>query len=84
VGSRRDYTWILRLARFRVVAMNSETEGGRLMIRVERRGVRRYACSSCGRRTGRVWSVRDSAEPIEFAEAKGRVTRRLRQQIGVD
>jgi hypothetical protein len=35
VGSGRDCTWILGLLGFRVVAMNSETEGGRLMIRVK-------------------------------------------------
>jgi transposase len=36
-----------------------EGESGQLMIRIERRGVRRYACSGCGRRTGRVRSSRD-------------------------
>jgi transposase len=82
-------------------------------IRIERRGVRRYACNACGRRSGRVRSSRDRTwddlpwatrhvtltysqrrvvcrhrgirtERIEFADAKARVTRRLRQQIGVD
>jgi transposase len=90
-----------------------EAANGRLRMRIERRGVRRYACSGCGRRTGRVRSCRDRTwddlpwaahpvtlvypqrrivcrqcgirtERIEFAEAKARVTRRLRQQIGVD
>ena len=93
--------------------MMSEAEGGRLLIRIERRGMRRYTCSGCGRRTGRVRSTRDRTwddlpwathhvtlvyvqrrivcrqcgirtERIEFADAKARVTRRLRQQIGVD
>src|SRR5260221_14103980 len=36
-----------------------EAESGRLRIRIERRGVRRYTCSGCGRRTGRVRSSRD-------------------------
>ncbi len=112
VGSRRDCTWILGLSGFRVVTMD-EHESGRLVIQIERRGVRRYTCSGCGRRTGRVRSRRERTwddlpwaahqvtlvygqrrivcrqcgvrtERIEFADAKARVTRRLRQQIGVD
>src|SRR2546425_4422866 len=90
-----------------------EEAESRLRIRIERRGVRRYVCSGCGRRTGRVRSIRDRTwddlpwaahhvtliysqrrivcrhcgirtERIEFADPKARVTRRLRQQIGVD
>jgi transposase len=90
-----------------------EGADGRLLIRIDRRGVRRSVCSGCGRRTGRVRSRRDRtwddlpwgphpatlvysqrrvicracgirAERIEFADAKARVTRRLRQQIGLD
>jgi transposase len=90
-----------------------EGESGRLVIRIERCGVRRYACSRCGRRTARVRSSRDRAwddlpwgahhvtlvyrqrrvtcrhcgirtERVEFADPKARVTRRLRQQIGID
>jgi transposase len=90
-----------------------EAESGRLVIRIERRGVRRYSCSGCGRRTGRVRSTRERTwddlpwaahhvtlvyaqrrlicrscgirtERIEFADPKARVSRRLRQQIGVD
>jgi transposase len=57
VGSRRDCTWILGLSGFRVVTLD-EAENDRLTIRIERRGVRRYACS-CGRRTGRVRSSRE-------------------------
>jgi hypothetical protein len=52
VGSRRDCRWILGLSGFRVVAMD-ERASGQLVIRIERRGVRRYTCSGCGRRTGR-------------------------------
>jgi transposase len=92
--------------------MTAEADG-RLTIRVERRGIRRYTCSGCGRRTSRVRSRRDRTwddlpwaahsvtlvysqrlivcrhcgirtERAEFADAKARVTRRLRQQIGVD
>jgi transposase len=90
-----------------------EAESGRLTIRIERRGVRRYTCRGCGRCTGRIRSSRDRTwddlpwaahhvtlvypqrrlvcrscgirtERIEFADPKARVTRRLRQQIGVD
>ena len=115
MGSRRDCTWILGLAGFRVVTTESdgETVDSRLTIRIERRGVRRYRCRGCGRRTSRVRSARDRTwddvpwashpvtlvyvqrrvdcrqccirtEAIEFADPKARVTRRLRQQIGVD
>ena len=58
MGSRRDCTWILDLPGFRVVTVD-EAEGGRLRIGIERCGVRRYACSGCGRRTSRVRSCRD-------------------------
>jgi len=93
--------------------MMEEEASGRLVIRIERRGVRRYTCSGCGRRARRVLSTRDRTwddlpwaahhvtllyrqrrivcrhcgirtERIEFADPKARVTRRLRQQIGVD
>ena len=111
MGSRRDCTWILGLSGFRVVTID-EVES-RLMIRIERRGLHRYVCSGCGRRTGRVrssgnrtwddlpWAAHHvtvmytqrrivcracgiRTERIEFADPKARVTRRLRQQIGVD
>lgn len=61
MGSRQDCTWILGLPGFRVLTTESDspTEVGRLTIRIERRGVRRYACSGCGGRTGRVRAVRD-------------------------
>lgn len=115
MGSRRDCTWILGVVGFRVVTVASDSEPAesRLTIRIERRGVRRYPCSGCGGRTGRVRSTRDRTwddlpwaahpvtlvyaqrrvrcrrcgirtERIEFADPKARVTRRLRQQIGLD
>jgi transposase len=116
VGSRRDCTWILGLPGFRVVTTEydeSAAEGGRLTIRIERRGARRYPCSGCGGRTGWVRSSRDRTwddlpwanhhvtliypqrrvrcrrcgirtERVEFAEPKARITRRLRQVIGLD
>jgi transposase len=61
VGSRRECTWILGLSGFRVVEMvrAGEMADSRLQIHVERRGIRRYACSGCGRRTSR---VRDTKE----------------------
>jgi transposase len=56
VGSRRECTWILGLAGFRVVEMTSvgDVSESPLRIEVERRGIRRYTCSGCGHRTGRV------------------------------
>jgi transposase len=116
VGSRRDCTWILGLPGFRVVTTEydeSAAEGGRLRIRIERRGVRRFLCSGCGGRTGWVRSSRDRTwddlpwgphhvtlvypqrrircrrcgirtERVEFADPKARITRRLRQRIGLD
>jgi transposase len=53
VGSLRDCTWILGLPDYRVVEMERQNDG-RLVIEVERRGIRRYVCSGCGRRTGRM------------------------------
>jgi len=115
VGSRRDCTWILGLPGFRVERIEGEDGDAtsRVLVRIERRGARRYPCSGCGRRTSRVRSARDRTwddlpwaahpvtlvyrqrrvicrrcgirtERIEFADTKARVTRRLRQQIGVD
>ena len=115
MGSRRDCTWILALVGFRVVSVTSDDEAmdGRLMIRVERRGLRRYPCSGCGGRVSRVRSSHDRTwddlpwathpvtlvytqrrvrcrhcgirtERMEFADPHARVTRRLRQQIGLD
>ena len=60
MGSRRDCTWILGLSRFRVVTME-EIADRRLTIRIERRGVRRYACNGCG--DGRVVCDRVEIEP---------------------
>jgi YD repeat-containing protein len=58
VGSLRDCTWILGLSGLRVVTMEHNGTG-RLTIRIERRGARRYTCSGCGRRTSHVRSSRD-------------------------
>jgi transposase len=57
VGSLRDCTWILGLAEYRVTGLDRQ-EDGRLVIELERRGVRRYVCSACSRRTGRVRDVK--------------------------
>ena len=115
MGSRRDCTWILGLAGFRVITVESDGESSdsRVTIRIERRGIRRYPCSGCGRWVSRVRSTRErtwddlpwAAHPVtlvyaqrrvrcrhcgirtersEFADPKARVTRRLRQQIGLD
>jgi transposase len=53
VGPLRDCTWILGLTAYRVVELERDDDG-RLMIVIERRGIRRFVCSGCGRRTGRV------------------------------
>lgn len=53
MGSLRDCTWILGLAEYRVVELERDDDG-RLVIAIERRGLRRYVCSTCGRRTSRV------------------------------
>ena len=53
MGSLRDCTWILGLPDYRVVEMDRQDDG-RLVIEVERRGIQRYVCSGCGRRTGHV------------------------------
>ena len=53
MGSLRDCTWILGLTDYRVVELTRDDDG-RLVIDIERRGIRRYVCSGCGRRTGRV------------------------------
>ena len=51
----------LGFARFRVVSIERDAAGeeSRLRLQVERRGIRRYACGGCGRRTGRVRAARD-------------------------
>ena len=61
MGSQRECTWILGLAGFRVIEMTHESADpdSRLRIRVERRGIRRYACSGCGRRSSRVRDQQD-------------------------
>ena len=106
--SLRDCTWILGLAGFRVVKV--ESQGGeadsRLRIWLQRRGRKGSGCGGCGRPSRRVRSVRERTwedlpwasrpvtlvygqrrlicrrcgirtERIEFADPKGRVTRRL-------
>lgn len=83
MGSRRDCTWILGLTGFRVVTANSDHEAsdGRLTIRIERRGLRRYPCSGCGRHVSRVRSVGDrtwddvpwASHPVTLIYAQRRV-----------
>jgi len=53
VESLRDCTWILGLGAYRVVKLDRHDDG-RLVIEIERRGLRRCVCSGCGGRTGRV------------------------------
>lgn len=58
MGSLRDCTWVLGLPDYRVVELIPH-EDGRLEIAIERRGVRRFTCSGCGRRTGAVRDAKD-------------------------
>jgi transposase len=115
VGSRRECTRILGLAGYRVEQLDWEADGprARVLIWIERRGIRGYQCSGCGRRT---WQVRDAkvrtwedlpwaahrvtliyvqrrvrcrtcgvrTERVGFADGHARITRRLRQLIGLD
>ena len=59
MGSLADCTWILGLAGFRVtrVEIDGDVSEAGLQVHVERRGLRRYPCAGCGRRTGRVRDV---------------------------
>ena len=115
MGSLRECTRILGLEGYRIEYLEWETDGprARLLIGLERRGIRGYECSSCRRRT---WQVRDAkprtwddlpwaahpvtviylqrrvrcrtcgirTERVPFADPKARITRRLRQIIGLD
>jgi transposase len=63
-----DCTWIVGLPNYRVVAMERQPDG-RLVIAVERRGMRRYACSGCARRTGRVREAKERTwDDLPWAE----------------
>jgi transposase len=115
VGSQRVCTRVLGFDEYRVETIEWEADEPRARLRVgiERRGIRGYECSGCGRRT---WHVRDTVERtwddlpwaahpvtlvyrqrrvrcrrcgirterVSFADAKARLTRRLRQVIGLD
>jgi transposase len=115
VGSLHECTRILDLKGFRVERIEWVTEGSRSRIRIdiERRGIRRYECSGCRRRTGRVRDTKERTwddlpwaahpvtliyqqrrvicrtcgvrtERVAFADPLARITRRLRQLIGLD
>lgn len=83
MGSLRECTWILGLDGFRVVEMTKESAApdSRLHVHVERRGMRRYRCSGCGRRTGRVRDQRErtwrdlpwAAHPVTVVYTQRRV-----------
>lgn len=57
MGSLRDCTWILGLAEYRVTGI-ARGEDSRLILELERKGIHRFACSGCGRRTGQVRDVK--------------------------
>jgi transposase len=115
MGAHRVWSRILDLDGYRVthVGFKTEVETPRVWIDIEHRGVKRYRCSGCNGRTGRVrdrktrtwddlpWGANRvtlryqlrrlncrrcgiRSESIGFADPKARVTRRLRQQIGLD
>jgi transposase len=115
MGSQRELTKLLGLDGFYVKALEFEDDGprGRIRIRIERRGRRRYPCMGCGRWCSRVRDAKDRRwddlpwgehpvtlvysrrrvrcrwcgiriERVSFADPVARVTRRLRQQIGID
>ena len=67
--SLRDCTWILGLSDYRVAGVTREESSGRLVLEIERRGVRRYVCSGCGRRTGRIRDAKVRAwDDLPWAE----------------
>jgi transposase len=79
VGSLRDCTWILGLSEYRVVALE-RNDDGRLVIAIERRGVRRSVCSGCGRRTGRVRDAKvRTFDDLPWAEHPVRLRYALRR-----
>lgn len=115
MGSRAECTRILGLEGYRVAGLRwgPEPDESRLEISVQRKGVRGYACSGCGRRTWHIRSRRRRTwddlpwgphrvtlvydqvrvqcracgvrtERVPFADPQARVTRRLRQLIGLD
>ena len=115
MGSLHECTRILDLEGFRVKTIEWMTEESRLRIRIgiERRGLRRYECSGCRRRTGHVRDAKERTwddlpwaahavtlvyqqrrvvcrtcgirtERVAFAAPRARITRRLRQLIGLD
>ena len=115
MGSQRECTRILGLEGFRVERIEWEGDAPRapVRIRIERRSIRGYECSSCRRRTWRVRDTRERTwddlpwaehrvtlvyaqrrvwcrtcgirtERVAFAEGHARITRRLRQLIGLD
>jgi transposase len=73
MGSQRECTRILGLEGFRVKTIDWEAEGhgARILIRIERRGIRSFECSGCRRR---VWRVRDTKErtwdDVSWAECR--------------
>jgi transposase len=69
VGSLCDCTWILGLSDYRVTGVTRDETSGRLVSEIERRVVRRYVCSGCGRRTGRIRDAKVRAwDDLPWAE----------------
>jgi hypothetical protein len=75
MGSLRECTRILGLDGYRIADLEWETDGPRtrVLICLERRGIRGYECSGCRRRT---WQVRD-AKPRAWDDGWLRRHRRI-------
>lgn len=73
MGLQKQCTQILGLRDYRVTAVILEASEppGQLTLCLERRGVRRYACSGCGRRTSRVRDATDRTwDDLPWAEQR--------------
>ena len=72
MGSHREWTRILGLEGYRVETFEWDADGphARMRIWIERRGIRGYECSGCGRRT---WRVRDT-QVRTWDDCRGRRT----------
>lgn len=79
MGSLRDCTWILGLADYRVTGLD-RGEDGRLVLELERKGIWRFTCAGCGRRTGRVRDAKARTwDDLPWAEHPVTLRYRLRR-----
>jgi transposase len=79
VGSLRDCTWILGLSDYRVIGVE-RGEDERLVLELERKGMRRFTCADCGRRTGHVRDAKlRTWDDVPWAERPVTLRYRLRR-----